>query len=328
MMSGETSRRFARREFMQAGLLAAAAGGLAGISGCAGNGGQNLGERKLPFTQGTEPPKTRVPPNACDCHHHVYDNRFPVAAGVATVPPNATVEDYRLLQRRLGTNRNVVVTPSAYGTDNSCILDALAKFGKNARGVGVVDTSVTDAELKRLYDRGIRGLRINVPPHIATTIEMVEPLSKRAQQFDMHVQIHMLADDIVKIQDVLGRLPSRLVIDHFGRIPQPAGTAHPAFAVIRGLLDKGRTWVKLSSEYQDSKVGAPSYADVGRLARAYVQLAPERMLWGTDWPHPGFPNSPDDAAMFDLLAQWTPDEKTRERILVGNPEALYGFAAG
>jgi D-galactarolactone isomerase len=137
----------------------------------------------------------------------------------------------------------------------------------------------------------------------------------------------MFAADIVKIQDVLMRLPSQLVIDHFGRIPQPQGLQHPAVDVINRLLDKGNTWVKISSSYQDSKTGAPGYADVGEVAKAYVKRAPERMLWGTDWPHPGQANMPNDANMLDLLADWTPNDAVRQRILVRNPEALFGFAS-
>jgi D-galactarolactone isomerase len=181
-----------RRTLMQAGLLAATgAGGMLSLAGCASEPAKPVMLEKYPFTDGNLPPKTMVPLNACDCHHHVYDNRFKLAPGIASAPPNATAEDYLLFQKRMGTTRHVVVQPSAYGTDNSCTLDALVKFGKNARGVGVVDTSVTDAELKRLYDGGIRGVRINVPPKIATTIEMIEPLSKRVHQFGLHMQIHI-----------------------------------------------------------------------------------------------------------------------------------------
>ena len=320
------SKLITRRSFMKGGLMAVtiASGFYAPLRYASA---QNItsDKPKFPFTGGFQPPKTSVPINACDSHHHIYDKRFPLAPGVANTPPDATVEDYLLFQKRLGTTRHVVVAPSAYGTNNSCTLDALAKFGQNARGVGVVDTSVTDQELRRLYEGGIRGLRINVPPRIATTIDMIEPLSRRVHDFGLHMQLHMFADDLVKIEDVLLQSPSQIVIDHFGRIPQPRGMAHPAFGIICKLLDKGNTWVKLSSGYQDSKVGAPSYADVGKVAQAYVKLAPERILWGTDWPHPGVSVLPDDAAMFDLLADWVPDEKTRQQILVKNPEILFGF---
>jgi predicted TIM-barrel fold metal-dependent hydrolase len=257
---------------------------------------------------------------------HIYDSRFPFAANAVLRPADAHVDDYKLLQKRLRTTRNVVVQPSSYGTDNRCTLDAVEQIGPTARAVAVVDTSVSDAELKRLAKAGVRGIRFNLVQAGATTVEMLEPLSKRVNELGWHVQIHMLGDQIVQIQDVLQRLPSPIVFDHMGRIPASASISHPAFATISKLIDKGRTWVKLSSAYQDSKVGPPSYADVMGLAQAYVKAAPERMLWGSDWPHPTVKETkPDDAVLLDLLADWAPDERTRRRILVENPEALYGF---
>jgi D-galactarolactone isomerase len=135
----------------------------------------------------------------------------------------------------------------------------------------------------------------------------------------------MLGDQIVKIEDLLQRLASPIVFDHMGRLPQPAGVDHPAFGVIRRLIDKGRTWVKLSSVYQDSKVGPPTYSDMTEVARAYLKLGPARMVWASDWPHPTEKEKPDDAVLFDLLTVWAPNESTRRRILVENPEVLYGF---
>jgi predicted TIM-barrel fold metal-dependent hydrolase len=154
---------------------------------------------------------------------HIYDGRFPVAPNATLRPGNASVDDYRLLQKRIGTTRNVVVTPSTYGTDNACTLDAMAKLGASARGVAVVDTSVTDAELKRLNALGIRGIRFNLVQSGATTIDMLEPLSKRANDLGWHVQVHMLGDAIVENAGLLQRLPTPIVFDHMARIPEPAG---------------------------------------------------------------------------------------------------------
>jgi D-galactarolactone isomerase len=148
----------------------------------------------------------------------------------------------------------------------------------------------------------------------ATTVEMLEPLSRRVNDLGWHVQIHMLGDGIVKIEDTLARLPSPIVFDHMGRIPKDIGVDHPAFATIRKLIDKGRTWVKLSGAYMDTKVGPPTYADSTRLAQA--------------WPHPTEKDKPDDAVLFDMLAAWAPEEPVRNRILVDNPATLYGFAKG
>jgi D-galactarolactone isomerase len=282
----------------------------------------------VPWSSGTDLPKLKAPPDACDCHMHIYNSRFPVDPTATLRPADASVADYRLLQKRLGTTRNVVVTPSTYGTDNRVTLDAMAAFGATARGVAVVNTSVSDAELKRLADLGMRGIRFNLVQAGATTVEMLEPLAARVNTLGWHVQIHMLADQIVKIEDLLNRLAAPIVFDHLGRIPQPAGTDHPGFGVIRRLIDKGRTWVKLSGAYQDTKVGSPSYADTSKVAQAYVQAAPERLVWGSDWPHPTEKedHKPDDAVLFDLLAVWAPNELTRRRILVDNPATLYGFS--
>jgi D-galactarolactone isomerase len=313
------SRAMARRGFLRAmGATIIVAGGFETTAGQA---------QIVPWSTGTERPKLKAPPNTCDSHMHIYDSRFPTAPYATIRPSNASVDDYRLLQKRLGTTRNIVVAPSTYGTDNACTLDAMAKLGATAHGVAVVDTSVTDAELKRLHDLGIRGIRFNLVQSGATTIAMLEPLSKRVNDLGWHVQLHMLADAIVENADLLLRLPSPIVFDHLARIPQPAGVDHPAFALVLKLLDKGRTWVKLSGAYMETKTGAPDYADVSKVARAYVKAAPERLVWASDWPHPTekADAKPNDAILFDLLPNWAPDEARRNRILVDNPAALYGF---
>jgi predicted TIM-barrel fold metal-dependent hydrolase len=225
----------------------------------------------------------------------------------------------------------VVVTPRPYATDNKVTLDAIAQLRGNARGVAVIHPTVTDAELKTLDRGGIRGIRFSLSANpttiAATTIDMIEPLAKRVNALGWHVQIAMDADQIVAAGDLWNRIPSVIVFDHMGYVPEPIGTKHPVFAVIRKLIDKGRTWVKLSVIPANTKDGPPTYADVNKVGQSYVQAAPERMVWGSNWPHPNEPSTPDDAILFDLLAQWAPNEATRHRILVENPEALYGFAA-
>ena len=319
-MSDHTRKR--RRTFLKgAGLMALAAAGGVRIP-------ESNAQEKVPWSSGTDLPKLKAPANSCDCHMHIYDARFPADPGATLRPADALVDDYRLLQKRIGTTRNVIVTPSTYGTDNRVTLDAMAKIGATVRGVVVVNASVADAELKRLADLGVRGIRFNLVQAGATTVEMIEPLSTRVNALGWHVQIHMLADQIVKIEDVLYKLASPIVFDHMGRMPQPAGTDHPAFGVIRKLIDKGRTWVKLSGAYQDTKVGPPSYADTSKVAQAYVKAAPERMVWASDWPHPTQKENEkaNDAVLFDLLTEWAPNEATRQRILVENPATLYGFS--
>ena len=155
---------------------------------------------------------------------------------------------------------------------------------------------------------------------------MIEPLAKRVNDLGWHVQLHWRGDQIVEREDLLKRIASPIVFDHMGRIPQPDGTNYPAFKIICRLIDKGRTWVKLSGAYHESKVGPPTYTDQTGVAREYLKVAPERMVWGSDWPHPTErEHKPNDAVLFDLLPGWAPDEALRKKILVDNPAVLYGF---
>jgi predicted TIM-barrel fold metal-dependent hydrolase len=240
--------------------------------------------------------------------------------------PNAAAPDYRLFQERIGTSRVIVVTPAAYYTDNAVTLDAIAQLGPQARGVAVVHPTVTDAELKRLANGGVRGIRFTqYDPHTATTtMDMIEPLARRIEPLGWHVQIHLRADQIVAAGDMLLRLPGTIVFDHLGRLTPPEGLNHPAFAIIRRMLDNGRTWMKLAGAYFFD--GPPGYAEATKVARAYVAAAPDRMVWGSDWPHPTEKEKPDDAVLFDLVSDWAPDEATRRCILVDNPAKLYGFS--
>jgi len=283
--------------------------------------------QQVPWSSGTESPKLKAPANACDCHMHIYDAKYPTDPKATLKPADALVADYKLLQKRIGTSRNVVVTPSTYGTDNRVTLDAIAQIGPTARGVAVVDATVTDAELKLLNGLGIRGIRFNLVQAGATTAEMIEPLSRRVNDLGWHIQIHMKGEQIAGIGDLLLRVPSPIVFDHLGRLAQPNALDNPGFKTISKLIDKGRTWVKLSGAYQDTKVGPPTYSDTVAVARAYIKAASERTVWASDWPHPTEKDKPDDAVLFDLLAEWAPDEAMRMRILVQNPATLYGFPA-
>lgn len=280
--------------------------------------------RPVPNSTGTEPPKLTAPAGTADCHIHIYDARFdPPVERFA----NATVRDYRLLQQRIGFSRVVIVTPRNYVTNNSVTLDAISQLGiANARGVGVLRPSVTDAELKRLDAGGIRGIRFTVgqPQTAVVSIDMIEPLAKRIADFGWHVQLNMESDQIVENAELLRRLPTPIVFDHMGKLGI-SGLDHPAYRVIRGLLDQGRAWVKISGAYMNTRVGPPTYADASAVAKEFVKAAPQRLVWGSDWPHPTPKVPPDDAVLFDLLTEWAPDEQTRNRILVANPEALYGF---
>jgi predicted TIM-barrel fold metal-dependent hydrolase len=315
-------RKIGRRTFLQGtGLAALSAAGLFDARDA-------RTQVAVPNSTGTELPKLKAPPLACDCHHHIYDTaRFPAPDPGAE--PNARAAEYRLLQQRIGTTRDVIVTPRPYATDNRVTLDAIAQFAPNARGVAVIHPTITDAELKALARGGIRGIRFSLAPAAiapATSLDMIEPLSKRINALGWHVQINMDADQIAASENLWMRLASPIVFDHMGHIPQPMGMKHPAYPLIRKLVDKGRTWVKLSVTRDNTKDGPPTYADVNKVGRAYAQAAPERMVWGSNWPHPNETNKPDDAILFDLLTQWAPSEATRHRILVENPAILYDFA--
>jgi D-galactarolactone isomerase len=307
---------------------------LAGSAALAAFGATAEAQHMVPNSDGTEAPKLKAPAGACDCHMHIYDGeRFPPArpGPQSRMQANAAVPQYRLLQQRLGTTRTVIVTPAAYVTDNRVTLDGIEQLGRDrTRGVAVVHPTVTDAELKTLADGGIRGIRFTVfdPRSAAVSVDMIAPLAKRVADLSWHVQIHMRADQIVENAALLESLPTQVVFDHMGRLPQPNPLEHQAFAIIRRMIDKGRTWVKLSGAYMDTNAGPPAYADKTALAQAYLTAAPERVVWGSDWPHPTEKpeHKPNDAMLFDLLTQWGPDAAERQRILVSNPEALYGFA--
>jgi D-galactarolactone isomerase len=315
---------FGRRPFLQAvGAAVLSSTGFARLLA------EDVGQ-SVPNSSGTSQPALNAPPKAADCHVHIFDpSRFqPPPEGLgARMPSNDTVSDYRLLQKRIRTTRVVFVTPRSYVTDNHCTMDAVAQMAPNARGVAVLRPDVTDAELKTLDKAGIRGIRFTTGTSGAVvSVDMIEPLAKRIADFGWHVQLYMSAEQTVQNADMLRRLPTPIVFDHLGGLPQPEGISHPAYTVIRGLIDRGRTWVKLSGAYISTKTGPPTYADVTSVAQAYVKAAPERLVWGSDWPHQGQKQMPDDAVLFDLLTTWVPDPAQRNRILVDNPETFYGFS--
>lgn len=285
--------------------------------------------RSVPNSAGTSVPRFKAPAHACDCHAHIYDPRFPMAWPSLPRVVGATVREYRLLQERMGIERAVIVQPAAYGTDNRVTVDAVAQLGLDkARGIAVAHPSITDEELAALHEAGIRGLRFSIhDPHTEIAgADMIEPLAPRLHALGWHVQVHARAGQLAGLESMLGALPCDVVLDHFARLPQPEGVLHAAMSAVKRLLDQGRTWVKLCAPYLDSRSGSPRYADLKPVAKAFVKHAPERVVWGSDWPHPTEPLAkPDDAALLDVLQEWIGDEATRKRVLVANPAALYGF---
>jgi len=272
-------------------------------------------------------PKLQVPENACDCHMHVYESRFPLAPTAISKPPEAPVEEYKKVQRRLGLTRTVVVQPSVYGTDNRCTLEAMAQIGTGARGVVVVDQTVSNAELRKLTDAGVRGIRFHMMRGGILGWDILEEMAARVHDFGWHVQMQLDGRTLPEYETVLKRLPGYLVIDHVGKFLEPVTTAHPGFQTLLRLIDTGRCWVKLSAPYEVSRSGPPLYEDVGRLAKALVSVAPERMVWATNWPHPSEPRAhlPNEADLLNLLLHWVEADISRSKILTDNPAELYGF---
>lgn len=308
-------------------LTVVAAGGL-GASGCAQSSFRRTTlADPVKWSTGLELPKTQVPPKATDCHHHIYDSRYPFAPEATLRPGEATVADYRALQKRIGTSRNVIVQPSSYGVDNRLLVEALGQFDGQARGVAVVNTKVTDTMLQELHQAGVRGIRFNLSPPGTTTLDMVKPLAARVAKLGWHVQINAPANYLLENRATWSDLPCPVVFDHLAHIPKPDPLQSPVFAMVRELLQQGRAYVKLSGFYFDSQVGAPSYSDNVLVARTYAREAPDRVVWGSDWPHPTEqPNNiPNDATLLDLFAQAVPNEAARNHILVDNPAVLYQF---
>jgi predicted TIM-barrel fold metal-dependent hydrolase len=277
-----------------------------------------------------EPMKTadlKTPANSCDAHIHIIDPRF--APTDPSTPPahGQSITDYHKVRESLGLRRAVIVQPKYYATDNRCTLDAIAHMRGQARGIAVVDTRVTDKELITLHEGGIRGLRFSLwnAGNQVVSVEMIKPLAERVAEFGWHLQIHMAAEQIVEQQTLLANLPVQIVFDHMGRMPVGSNASHPAFRFIARLIDADKAWVKLSGPYLNTAQGGPRYADVRSLAQDFATLAPQRMVWGSDWPHVTEAHKPDDADLLDLLLDWTDSDAARQAILVDNPAQLYGF---
>ncbi len=283
-----------------------------------------------PFSAGEAVAGITLPAGACDCHLHVYDARVPAAPGATLLPPDASVEDYRRVQARMGTTRAVLVTPSTYGTDNTPMLAGLAQLGSDGRGVAVLSGDEVEAHLRCLHDAGVRGARINLSLGVVNEAASITRIARRIAPLGWHLQLLMPADQMASMAPVLRDLPVDLVFDHFGRItPAQCGT-HPAHTLLLELLAAGRAWVKLSGGYLVSPTASVEDPGLDALARSFLDAAPDRVVWGSDWPHAtasaGRQPMPDDARQVERLAQWTGDAQGLRQVLVLNPERLYGFA--
>ena len=260
---------------------------------------------------------------------HIYDRDYPVAAGAYHQPePNSSVADYRREMSRVGISRAVVVQPTAYGTDNSCLLHALSGLKPNARGIAIVDRDISDSELARLAQGGVVGLRAFLMHGGLMSWDSVQALAPRVAAFGWHIDICFHSNQFVERLELLLALPTEVVIEHFGfDIADPEG---PSMNALLRLLDGGRAWVKLSSPYYvDERSDERGYRDVDEVARRLIQRAPERCVWGSNWPNAGFNAlipKPDPLRFLNRIDDWTSDPKAQRQILVENPERLYGFA--
>ena len=269
-----------------------------------------------------------LPSGACDCHVHVYDQAYPLAPTATFKPPQASVAAYQTVQKQLGLSRVVVVQPTAYGFDNRCTLNAVAAMPGQARGVAMVRPEVTQAELEALHAGGIRGVRMMMLAGGPLGWDALEPLAGKIAALGWHINLQFDGCDMLQHLPRLQALGTPLVLDHTGKfLSPPASTDDPAFVALCRLLDQGRTWIKLSAPYETSRQGAPTYGDVGLLARSLANRYPQRCLWASNWPHPNQAVPPQDAVLLGLLSHWSANAQDWRRILVDNPQAVYGFAA-
>ncbi|MBN3842415.1 amidohydrolase family protein [Burkholderia sp. Ac-20349] len=268
---------------------------------------------------------TGRPSDACDCHIHIYDDAYPLAPTATFRPPHAPVDAYRRVQQTLGLARVVIVQPTGYGVDNRCLLDALAAFGQQARGVATLPADVPDAELARLHVAGVRGVRFMMLAGGLARWDELERVAARIGPLGWHVDLQLDGRTLPDVLPLLSSLPARVVIDHTGKFLTPVAPDAHAFLALRRLLDRGHAWVKLSAPYETSRSGAPGYDDVARLAAVLARNHPSRCVWGSNWPHPNASPVPDDMALLGWLDDCTADDAITRAILADNPAVLYGF---
>jgi predicted TIM-barrel fold metal-dependent hydrolase len=292
-------------------------------------------------------PKTKVsfdvPPGGCDCHVHVFGDpkKYPFFAGRTYTPETASAEELKSLLSSLRLERVVVVQPSVYGTDNSCTLDGMRAIGERARGVAVIDEKTTDAQLDAMVKAGIRGLRLNLAtagitdPAVAR--QRFQNTVARAKGRGLHIQFNTQPSVIEALNDMFLSSPVPIVIDHFGGATAKGGVQQPGFGALVNLVKSGKAYVKISGA-ADSVSTQPDLGDVAPLAKALISANPQRILWGTNWPHPDSTPKPgraatdlavhvqtDDGKVLNMLPLWVPDAATRRLIITENPARLYGF---
>jgi predicted TIM-barrel fold metal-dependent hydrolase len=277
----------------------------------------------------TRTPHWKLPAGSCDCHAHVFgpQTRFPYIPSAAYIPPDASAEDYARMLRTIGCQRAVLVQPSVYGTDNSAMVAALRSGVFEFRGLAVVDEDVSDRELEDMHAAGVRGVRLNLASETpGLTLAHAPRLAARIKALGWHLQFFMDLRKMTDAEDRLASLDIDIVIDHFGRVRADDGLDAPGFQTLLKLLQRENVWAKLIGPYFLSD-RVPDFPDVTPFARAVVAAAPDRVVWGTDWPHPAARGNlmPNDGVLADLIPEWIPDEGQRKKVLVENPARLYGF---
>jgi predicted TIM-barrel fold metal-dependent hydrolase len=272
----------------------------------------------------------RPPPLACDAHCHVFGPgaAFPYAPNAAYRPADAPFEALRELHAALGLQRAVIVHASCHGADMRVTLDAIARSGGRYRGTAIIDQSFQDEDFQAMHDGGIRGVRFNFVRHLGGRPDMgfFRRTVERVKAMGWHLILHLDAADLVGSKDLFEKLPVPFVIDHMGRVNAAHGLDQPPFQALLELMKNERCWVKISGAERVSSQGPP-FADALPFAQALIRAAPDRVLWGTDWPHPNVKWRPDERALLDLFATMAPEPALQARILVDNPARLYDFAA-
>lgn len=272
-------------------------------------------------------PQLETPRGATDCHIHLYLPNHDGQAGGPPIAELATVADYRRVQQRLGLERVVVTQSNAYQLDNGALLEALDQLGTEAaRGVAAVVPDTSEATLRDWHARGVRGARIMNLPGGAVTHDDMLAVERRIRPFGWHLMVQFNGRYLDDYLDGLKRIEGDYIIDHIGKFMPPVAADDRRVDDILRLLDRGNAWFKICAGYEASVIGGPHYGDIGAIARRVIEHAPERILWGSNWPHVGVPREqyPDDAEQLDVLLDWA-SPKVRQHILVDNPEALYGF---
>jgi 2-pyrone-4,6-dicarboxylate lactonase len=269
-----------------------------------------------------------LPAGACDCHAHVYGpfDRFPIDGQASFQPKPAPVQSLEELWGTFGIERGVLIQGSAYGEDHRALLEAIGRDRQNRRGVAVVGTAIPDAALKHLHANGVCGARINFVRHLnrngfdeAACWQVV----RRIEPLGWHLELHLDDADLERTQGFVRESPVDVVIDHMGRVDAALGLLQPRFRTLLELVSSPRCWVKLSGADRLAKQSALQTALP--FAQSLLEAAPERVVWGTDWPHVNIKEPHSDEALFELLAHVAPDERSRTRLLVDNPARLYGF---